>query len=72
LCGRSRDSSKKQILLNFNKADFRSAFIFSKNPKHIDFLSTISLENWNDPNWAKKEIERIKKTFAQGAIGFKI
>lgn len=44
----------------------------SKNPQHIDFLSTISLENWNDSDWAEKEIERIKKTFEQGAIGIKI
>jgi hypothetical protein len=31
----------------------------SKNPEHIDFLSTISLENWKDPDWADKEIARI-------------
>jgi predicted TIM-barrel fold metal-dependent hydrolase len=44
----------------------------TSNPNHIDFLSTISLENWSDPNWANQEIERIKKTFEQGAIGIKI
>lgn len=44
----------------------------AKNPDHIDFLSTISLENWSEPDWAQKEIERIKKTFDQGAIGIKI
>jgi predicted TIM-barrel fold metal-dependent hydrolase len=44
----------------------------SKNPEHIDFLSTISLENWSDPDWAEKETERIKLTFEQGAIGIKI
>ncbi len=44
----------------------------ANNPDHIDFLSTISLENWSDANWAEKEIERIKKTFDQGAIGIKI
>jgi predicted TIM-barrel fold metal-dependent hydrolase len=44
----------------------------SQNPGAIDFLSTISLEGWSDPNWAKKEIERIQKTFDQGAIGIKI
>lgn len=44
----------------------------ARNPDHIDFLSTISLENWNDPDWADKEIDRIKKTFDQGAIGIKI
>lgn len=44
----------------------------SQNPEHIDFLSTISLENWSDPDWVEKEIERIKTTFDQGAIGIKI
>ncbi len=44
----------------------------ANNPDHIDFLSTISLENWNDSDWAEQEIERIKKTFDQGAIGIKI
>lgn len=44
----------------------------AQNPEHIDFLSTISLENWSDPLWAQKEIERISKTFEQGAIGIKI
>ncbi len=44
----------------------------SQNPSHIDFLSTISLENWRDSDWVEKEIERIKKTFEQGAIGIKI
>lgn len=44
----------------------------TKNPAHIDFLSTILLENWTDPNWAETEIERIRKTFEQGAIGIKI
>lgn len=42
------------------------------NPNHIDFLSTISLENWSDDDWAEREIERIKKTFDQGALGIKI
>jgi predicted TIM-barrel fold metal-dependent hydrolase len=44
----------------------------AQNPENIDFLSTISLENWSDPDWVEKEIERIKKTFEQGAIGIKI
>lgn len=44
----------------------------TNNPDHIDFLSTISLENWSDDDWAEKEIERIKKTFDQGALGIKI
>lgn len=44
----------------------------AQNPDYIDFLSTISLAGWSDPDWAEKEIERIKKTFEQGAIGIKI
>jgi predicted TIM-barrel fold metal-dependent hydrolase len=42
------------------------------NPSHIDFLSTISLAEWNEPDWAEKEIKRIAATFEQGAIGIKI
>ncbi|MDF2158414.1 amidohydrolase family protein [Algoriphagus sp. CAU 1675] len=44
----------------------------SKNPDHLDFLSTISLEGWNDPNWAEKEISRIENSLEQGALGIKI
>lgn len=44
----------------------------SANPTHIDFLSTISLSDWKDPDWAEKEIKRIAATFEQGAIGIKI
>ncbi len=44
----------------------------TENPDHIGFLSTISLEGWSDPDWTQKEIERIQKTFDQGAIGIKI
>src|SRR5690606_30834757 len=42
------------------------------NPESIDFLSTISLEDWNDPDWVKGEIARIQMTFEQGALGIKI
>jgi predicted TIM-barrel fold metal-dependent hydrolase len=44
----------------------------SKNPESIDFLSTISLANWNDQDWEESEISRIKTTFEQGALGIKI
>lgn len=43
-----------------------------ENPDAIDFLATISLENWADPDWAEKEIARIEKAFEQGALGIKI
>jgi predicted TIM-barrel fold metal-dependent hydrolase len=44
----------------------------SQNPGTIDFLSTISLEGWSEPDWVEREISRIKKTFEQGALGIKI
>ncbi|HSF52732.1 MAG TPA: amidohydrolase family protein [Algoriphagus sp.] len=44
----------------------------AQNPDYIDFLSTISLENWSDSDWAEKEIDRTKQTFDKGAIGIKI
>lgn len=43
-----------------------------KNPYDIDFLSTISLARWSDEDWVEQEIERIQKTFEQGALGIKI
>lgn len=49
-----------------------SLFHKSHNPDRIDFLSTISLEGWSHPDWAEKEIERIRRSFDQGAIGIKI
>jgi predicted TIM-barrel fold metal-dependent hydrolase len=42
------------------------------NSTHIDFLSTISLADWNHSDWAEKEIRRIASTFEQGALGIKI
>ncbi|GAA0879654.1 hypothetical protein GCM10009119_26230 [Algoriphagus jejuensis] len=44
----------------------------AQNPDNIGFLSTISLKNWSDADWSMQEIERIKKTFDQGALGIKI
>ena len=44
----------------------------AKNPAHLDFLSTISLEDWSSPDWAEKEIARIRDSFEKGALGIKI
>jgi predicted TIM-barrel fold metal-dependent hydrolase len=44
----------------------------NSNPTHIDFLSTISLADWKDSDWAEKEIQRIAASFDQGALGIKI
>lgn len=41
-------------------------------PDHVDFLATISLENWNDPHWADETIERLRNAFAKGALGIKL
>lgn len=44
----------------------------AQNPGDIGFLSTISLADWSKPKWSEMEIERIKETFEQGALGIKI
>jgi hypothetical protein len=41
-------------------------------PDHVDFLTTISLENWHDPHWADETIERLRDAFAKGALGIKM
>src|SRR5687768_6868046 len=41
-------------------------------PDNVDFLTTISLENWDDPGWADQTIESLRAAFAKGALGIKL
>lgn len=51
----------------------RLAIIQKKaGPENVDFLTTISLENWHDPDWANQTIDRLKDAFAKGALGIKL
>lgn len=41
-------------------------------PENVEFLNTISLEDWDKPDWAEREISRIRDGFEKGALGIKL
>jgi predicted TIM-barrel fold metal-dependent hydrolase len=44
----------------------------SNFPQLTAFATTISVKNWNNPNWQKQTIAYLKDSFAKGAIGVKV
>ena len=50
---------------------------FAKNvkenyPEDISYITTFSMENFEDPSWTEKVINTIGKDFEEGAIGLKV
>ncbi|MCK4921596.1 MAG: amidohydrolase family protein [Bacteroidales bacterium] len=43
-----------------------------KYPEKISYITTFSMENFEDPDWADDVILKLKKDFEEGAIGVKI
>ena len=41
-------------------------------PKQIDFAATISVKNFNDPNWQQETISELQRSFDKGAVGVKV
>jgi predicted TIM-barrel fold metal-dependent hydrolase len=41
-------------------------------PDNVYFLNTISLTDWDNHEWAQKEIARIRDGFGKGALGIKL
>ncbi len=41
-------------------------------PKHISWLATFSMENFEEPGWAEHVVQGLQKDFEKGAIGVKV
>ena len=41
-------------------------------PEKISFVTTFSMENFEDPGWAEAVIEKLERDFQKGAIGVKV
>jgi predicted TIM-barrel fold metal-dependent hydrolase len=41
-------------------------------PETVSFATTISMENWSDPDWQQVTIERLRQDFENGAIAVKL
>ena len=41
-------------------------------PAHLAYLTTFSLEGWDENNWQEKTIAHLKESFDKGAIGVKV
>lgn len=41
-------------------------------PGTVSFATTISMENWSDPNWEQITISRLRQDFENGAIAVKL
>ena len=54
-----------------------SQMVFAKDmkkkyPEGISYVTTFSMENFENPNWANDVIQKLKNDFEEGAIGVKI
>ncbi len=52
----------------------RDLAVYQKNlfPKHLEFVTTFSLEGWDNEDWAEKTIAYLDESFKMGAIGVKV
>lgn len=41
-------------------------------PNRISYITTFSMENFEDPSWGERVIRKLKKDFEEGAIGVKV
>jgi predicted TIM-barrel fold metal-dependent hydrolase len=41
-------------------------------PERISYITTFSMENFEDPSWGKQVIRTLEKDFKEGAIGLKV
>jgi predicted TIM-barrel fold metal-dependent hydrolase len=41
-------------------------------PEDISWLATFSMENFEEPGWAKGEVQKLQEALDHGAVGFKI
>jgi predicted TIM-barrel fold metal-dependent hydrolase len=41
-------------------------------PDRISYITTFSMENFEDPSWTEEVIKRIRKDFEEGAVGLKV
>ncbi len=44
----------------------------SRHPQQIEFITTFSMQGWDEPDWQEKTIAHLKNAFEQGAIGVKV
>jgi len=41
-------------------------------PEQVDYLTAFTLEHWDSAGWADETIEKLKTSFANGALGIKL
>lgn len=44
----------------------------SRHPQQIEFITTFSMQGWDEPDWQEKTIAHLKKEFANGAVAIKV
>ena len=64
----TRSSSQEHI---DNQMDFAKN-VKQKFPGEISYITTFSMENFEDPSWTEEVIRRIGKDFEEGAVGLKV
>ena len=47
-------------------------FQLNKFPGHIAYITTFSMEGWQNPDWQQKTMDYLKNSFEKGAIGVKV
>lgn len=54
---------EQQELANFHRQAF---------PDHLAYLTTFSMEGWNNDDWQTKTLDYLKESLKKGAIGIKV
>jgi predicted TIM-barrel fold metal-dependent hydrolase len=55
-----------------DKQNHYGKLMHEKYPESISYLTTFSMENFEDPDWAEHVIEKLREDFAEGAVGVKV
>lgn len=64
----TRSSSQAEI----DRQTGTSRLMHEKYPESLSYITTFSMENFEDPGWAEEVIRKLRKDFDEGAIGVKV
>lgn len=64
----TRSSPQEHIDRQFEWASSQN----NSYPEIVSFATTISMEDWSDPNWQQNTIDRLARDFENGAIAVKL
>jgi predicted TIM-barrel fold metal-dependent hydrolase len=55
-----------------DKQNQYARMMYEKYPESFSYITTFSMENFEEPAWSEEVIRKLKQDFSQGAIGVKV